>query len=93
MDRRPARDLVAFDATRRACELMGWEYRLVGAPNPIVAANLRWLAGYRHPRHDVPGWPRRYGRRLLGRCHCWPVPARRGSDHGVAGVVSSVVAP
>jgi hypothetical protein len=20
-----------------------------------VAANLRWLAGYRHPRHDLPG--------------------------------------
>ena len=34
---------------------MGWEYRLVGAPDPIVTANLRWLAGYRHPRHSVAG--------------------------------------
>ncbi|WP_426513009.1 TnsA-like heteromeric transposase endonuclease subunit [Dactylosporangium sp. McL0621] len=34
---------------------MGWEYRLVGAPDPIVTANLRWLSGYRHPRHELPG--------------------------------------
>jgi hypothetical protein len=55
VERRPARDLVAFDATRQACELMGWEYRLVGAPELIWTANLRWLAGYRHPRHNLPG--------------------------------------
>jgi hypothetical protein len=23
--------------------------------DPIVTANLRWLAGYRHPRHGVAG--------------------------------------
>src|SRR6266540_950421 len=55
VERRPVRDLAAFDAMRRACEVLGWEYRLVGAPDPIVAANLRWLAGYRHPRHYQPG--------------------------------------
>jgi hypothetical protein len=33
--------------------LAGWEYRLVGALDPIATANLRWLSGYRHPRHDV----------------------------------------
>ena len=54
-DRRPARDLAKFEATRRACELVGWEYRLVGAADPVVTANLRWLAGYRHPRHSVAG--------------------------------------
>lgn len=48
------RDAVAFEATRRACELVGWEYRLVGALDPVLAANLRWLAGYRHPRHELP---------------------------------------
>jgi hypothetical protein len=53
VDRRPARDLAKFEATRRACELVGWEYRLVGAPDPIVTANLRWLAGCRHPRHSI----------------------------------------
>jgi hypothetical protein len=55
VERRPARDMAKFDATRRACELLGWEYRLVGAPDPIATANLRWLAGYRHPRHAVAG--------------------------------------
>jgi hypothetical protein len=29
---------------------IGWDYRLVGEPDPVWAANLRWLAGYRHPR-------------------------------------------
>ena len=53
-ERRPARDLAKFEATRRACGLVGWEYRLAGAPDPIVTANLRWLAGYRHPRHGLP---------------------------------------
>jgi len=28
----------------------GWEFRLGGEPDPVWAANLRWLAGYRHPR-------------------------------------------
>lgn len=55
MDRRPARDVAAFEATRRACDLLGWEYRLVGVVDVIATANLRWLAGYRHPRHGVPG--------------------------------------
>jgi hypothetical protein len=26
----------------------------VGAQNSIVTANVRWLAGYRHPRHLLP---------------------------------------
>jgi len=53
-ERRPARDLAKFEATGRACGLVGWEYWLAGAPDPIVTANLRWLAGYRHPRHGLP---------------------------------------
>jgi hypothetical protein len=52
-DRRPPRDLAAFEATRRACGMAGWEYRLAGALDPIATANLRWLSGYRHPRHGV----------------------------------------
>jgi hypothetical protein len=27
----------------------------VGAADPVVTANVRWLAGYRHPRHHQPG--------------------------------------
>ncbi len=53
-DRRRPRDLAAFAATRRACDLIGWEYRLVGVLDPIATANLRWLSGYRHPRYGVP---------------------------------------
>jgi len=54
-ERRPSGDLAKFEATRRACELARREYRLAGAPDPIATANLRWLAGYRHPRHRLPG--------------------------------------
>ena len=36
--------------TAAACSQIGWDYRLVGEPDPVWAANLRWLAGYRHPR-------------------------------------------
>ena len=46
-----SRGTVAFETTRQACALVGWEYRLLGAPDQIVTANLRWLAGYRHPRY------------------------------------------
>jgi hypothetical protein len=47
--------VAAFEATRRACELLGWQYRLVGAADPILVRNVRWLAAYRHPRHSSPG--------------------------------------
>ena len=33
-----------------AARAAGWHYRLVGPPSPVVEANVRWLAGYRHPR-------------------------------------------
>jgi hypothetical protein len=33
-----------------AAAAAGWHYRLVGPPPPVVEANVRWLAGYRHPR-------------------------------------------
>jgi hypothetical protein len=54
VERRKPRDVAAFEATRRACGLLGWEYQLVGAPDTVMTANLRWLAGYRHPRHGIP---------------------------------------
>ena len=52
--RRGPADRAAFEATGRACARAGWEYRLVGVLEPVATANLRWLAGYRHPRYDVP---------------------------------------
>ncbi|MFC8129506.1 TnsA-like heteromeric transposase endonuclease subunit [Streptomyces sp. NPDC057302] len=49
-ERRPARDMSKFDATRRACVEVGWSYALWGELDQVEAVNLRWLAGYRHPR-------------------------------------------
>jgi len=37
-------------ATAAACRAIGWDFRVVGEPEPVWATNLRWLAGYRHPR-------------------------------------------
>lgn len=53
VDRIKPRDAAAFEATGRVCELAGWQYRLVGMPQPVTVANVRWLAGYRHPRHHL----------------------------------------
>lgn len=48
------RDQAAFDQTRAACELVGWHYEIADTPDEVPLANARWLAGYRHPRHDLP---------------------------------------
>ncbi|GAA2707278.1 hypothetical protein GCM10010429_19170 [Micromonospora olivasterospora] len=50
-DRIAARDAAAFAATAQACEWVGWDYRLVSGHDAVWLANVRWLAGYRHPRH------------------------------------------
>ncbi|MFB8000380.1 TnsA-like heteromeric transposase endonuclease subunit [Streptomyces sp. NPDC056002] len=44
-------DAEALAATARACALAGWAFRRVGAIDPVLLANVRWLAGYRHPRN------------------------------------------
>jgi hypothetical protein len=43
-------DAAAFAATAQACAAVGWQYRRVGGLDPVLVANLRWLAGYRHRR-------------------------------------------
>jgi hypothetical protein len=48
------RDAGVFAATGRFCAQVGWEYERVGELDPVRAANLRWLAGYRHPRYAQP---------------------------------------
>ena len=35
--------------SKAICDEAGWEYRLAGEPDPVLAANLTWLAGYRRP--------------------------------------------
>ncbi|MFF7183599.1 hypothetical protein [Streptomyces sp. NPDC008121] len=37
-----------------SCARVGWSYRRLEPPPAVVAANLRWLAGYRHPRNQGP---------------------------------------
>ncbi|WP_234545304.1 TnsA-like heteromeric transposase endonuclease subunit, partial [Streptomyces shenzhenensis] len=37
-----------------ACARVGWLYRRLEPPPAVAAANLRWLAGYRHPRCQGP---------------------------------------
>lgn len=43
-------DAEAFDATERACRSVGWAFRRTAGPETLLAANIRWLAGYRHAR-------------------------------------------
>lgn len=44
------RDAAAFAATAEACAAVGWQYQRVGELDPVLVANLRWLAAYRHRR-------------------------------------------
>lgn len=59
IDCRPARKADAdfrekCEITQAVCEVLGWAFRAVAEPDPVWAANLRWLAGYRHPRFSEP---------------------------------------
>lgn len=50
------RALKAAEAVNQACEEIGWTYRRLAPLDDVLAANLKWLAGYRHPRNaDRPG--------------------------------------
>jgi hypothetical protein len=53
-DRVPAKDAEVFKVTAGICAGVGWAYRRAGALDPVRAANVRWLAGYRHPRCADP---------------------------------------
>jgi hypothetical protein len=51
-DRVGPADAVKFEATAAACAVVGnWSFRLVHELEPVLVANVRWLSGYRHPRH------------------------------------------
>jgi hypothetical protein len=43
-------DAAKFAATAAACVRVGWDFERVGVLGPVLAANLRRLSGYRHPR-------------------------------------------
>ncbi|MFJ1964024.1 TnsA-like heteromeric transposase endonuclease subunit [Streptomyces massasporeus] len=44
------RALKAAEAVTQACAQIGWTYRRLPPLDEVLAANLKWLAGYRHPR-------------------------------------------
>lgn len=68
-------DAAVFAATARWCAQVGWTYRRVGELDQVRAANLRWLAGYRHPRYAVPGQAAR-----LREVFTEPGPLMAGAD-------------
>jgi len=45
------RALNAAEAAAEACAHLGWTYRRLAPLDDVLAANLKWLAGYRHPRN------------------------------------------
>jgi hypothetical protein len=49
-DRVLPRDQAVFDVTAAIAAEVGWAYDRVGELPTVRAANLRWLAGYRHTR-------------------------------------------
>lgn len=59
-DRVATTDAAIFAATAAMAGHVGWGYQRVGGLDAVAAANLRWLAGYRHPRcaRSWPRWPR-----------------------------------
>ena len=74
-DRIEEKDAEAFAATADACGLAGWDFRRVGVPDPVLTANVAWLARYRHPRC---GGPPGLGRLLL-EVFAGPVPLMAGA--------------
>jgi len=54
-DRIPEKDVEVFADTAAACAAAGWEFRRLGEIDPVLAANVRWLSRYRHPRCAAAG--------------------------------------
>jgi hypothetical protein len=74
-DRIEEKDAEAFAAAKDACGLAGWGFRRSGVPDPVLTANVTWLARYRHPRcAGPPGLARRLLEVFAG-----PVPMMAGA--------------
>ena len=59
VDVRPDERIGPEDAAKFAVDggglrSVGWDFARVGAPEAVLTANVRWLAGYRHPRVHRP---------------------------------------
>lgn len=75
LNRITPQDAEAFEPKERACRVIGWSYQVAGAVEPVLWANIRWLASYRHPRHMAS----RSVEHLLG-VFARPPPVRRGVE-------------
>jgi len=69
IDCRPAervkpRDAAVFARTASIAASVGWDYQLAHAVDPVLADNVRWLAGYRHPRFAAAAHRDGLGERL-----------------------------
>jgi hypothetical protein len=73
-DRIGEEDAEAFAVTGLMCREAGWEFRRVGEPDPLLLANVGWLAGYRHPRFGVPSLASR-----VAECFSRPTPLFEGA--------------
>jgi len=69
----------SFAVMAAACAEVGWEFRRTGGPPPVLAANVRWLSGYRHPRCLRPGVAEALTR-VLGRPRALLAAARAAGD-------------
>ncbi|WP_407565908.1 TnsA-like heteromeric transposase endonuclease subunit [Streptomyces sp. 184] len=66
--------------TSAACQQLGWDYQMVGEPDPQLWATVEWLAGYRRPLRAAAS----FAHVLLFRAECpisigellsvWPEP-------------------
>ncbi|MGP8304540.1 TnsA-like heteromeric transposase endonuclease subunit [Streptomyces inhibens] len=57
----------AAEAVAQACADIGWTYGRLSPLDDVLAANLKWLAGYRHPQRRPPGLTAQSLRRSRGR--------------------------
>ncbi|MFE1288941.1 TnsA-like heteromeric transposase endonuclease subunit [Streptomyces sp. NPDC058751] len=72
----PPDDVEKFAVTTVACAQVGWGYERAGVQDPVLAANLRRLSGYRHPRGGGSRWWPRSRRCSPSRAGCWLGPVR-----------------
>ncbi|MGW4684837.1 TnsA-like heteromeric transposase endonuclease subunit [Streptomyces sp. NPDC004244] len=75
-DRLDERTEESFATTRAACKAVGWEFQQVGTPDPVLMANVRWLARYRRGRS---GRPAEVAARLL-EVFAEPLPLWAGAE-------------
>ncbi|MFF8975072.1 hypothetical protein [Streptomyces sp. NPDC014995] len=73
------RAMKAAEAVAEACAYLGHTYQRLTPLDDILASNLKWLAGYRHPRNTAIA---------LRRGQTGPSPVNRGragSKHHIVG--------